>query len=218
MDFVQFIPPLLNGCVITAELAIISNLLGAVFAFASGLGKLSRHWYFRSLSNIYVEIFRGTSLLVQLYWLYFALPIIGISLSPMTAGILGLSLNIGAYGAEVVRGAVQSVPKGQREAAVALNFTERQTMRRIIVPQALREMIPPLGNLAIQNLKDTSLVSLITISDLTFRADNLRNLTLQSGPIFTLTLFMYFGMALILMLVMRWLERRYTVGITRRPG
>jgi polar amino acid transport system permease protein len=151
---------------------------------------------------------------VQLFWLFFALPLLGISLSPVTAGILGLALNIGAYGAEVVRGAIQAVPRGQYEAAIALNFTGRQTLWRIVLPQALREMIPPFGNLAVQNLKDTSLVSLITISDLTFRADALRNLTLQSEPILLLTLLMYFAMALVIMVFMRWLERR--TDITRR--
>lgn len=208
----QFVPPLLQGAEVTAVLTVISGVLGAVLALSSGVGKLSKVWAIRALSNVYIEIFRGTSLLVQLFWLFFALPIIGISLSPITAGILGLGLNIGAYGAEVVRGAIQAVPKGQYEASIALNLTARQTMRRVIFPQALREMIPPFGNLAIQNLKDSSLVSLITISDLTFRAENLRNLTLQSQPIFLITLLMYFAMALVIMVFMRWLERRYSVG------
>jgi polar amino acid transport system permease protein len=129
---------------------------------------------------------------------------------------VALSLNIGAYGAEVVRGAVQSVHKTQLEAAKALNFTARQTMWRIALPQALPEMMPPFGNLAVQNLKDTALVSLITLSDLAFRAENLRNLTQDSTTIYSLTLFIYFGLALVLSALMKLVE--HWVGRWRRAG
>ena len=134
----------------------------------------------------------------------------------MVAGILALSLNIGAYGAEVVRGAVQAVSKDQREAALALNFTPRKTLWRIALPQALPEMMPPFGNLAIQNLKDTALVSLISLGDLAFRAEQLRNFTQDSATIYTLVLFMYFGMALVLTGLMKVLEWR--VGRWRQGG
>src|SRR5699024_4715319 len=117
------------------------------------------------------------------------------------------SLNIGAYGAEVVRGAIQAVAPGQYEAARSLNFTRRYALWHIILPQALVEMMPPMQNLVVQNLKDTALVSLVTLADLTFRAQNLRNLTLESVPIYTLTLIIYFVLALIFIAGMRWLER-----------
>src|SRR5699024_9796709 len=127
---------------------------------------------------------------------------------PIIAGVLALSANIGAYGAGVVRGAIIAVCKDQYEAAVALNFNARQTLWKIALPQALQEMMPSFGNLAIQNLKDTSLVSLITIADLAFIAHRLRNLTADSITIYTLVLFMYFFMSLIMAFLMNQLAKR----------
>lgn len=213
-DLRGLLTPLMQGTVVTLQLALISTVFGAILSFAAGIGKLSTKWPVRAVSVAYIEIFRGTSLLVQMFWLYFALPIIGVRLDPMTAGILALSLNIGAYGAEVVRGAIQAVPQGQYEAAIAVNFTRRFTLWHVALPQALVEMMPPFGNLVVQNLKDTALVSLITLSDLTFRAQNYRNLTLETIPVFTATLVIYFVLALIFIAIMRWLER----VIARRVG
>ncbi|MGC8478017.1 MAG: ectoine/hydroxyectoine ABC transporter permease subunit EhuC [Acetobacteraceae bacterium] len=207
MHWTGFIAPLARGAWITAEITAYSTVMGAALSFLAGLGRVSRSRAVRVTATVYIEIFRGTSLLVQMFWLYYALPLLGPSLPPMASGVLALSLNIGAYGAEVVRGAINAVPREQWEASTALNFTRRQALWRIIMPQALAEMMPPFGNLAIQNLKDTSLVSLITISDLTFHADALRNLTLASTPIYTLTLLMYFGMALVLTALIRMIER-----------
>lgn len=204
---VQSLPALLEGSLVTLQLALASTVLGGLLSFSAGIGKLSSNFLVRTVSVVYIEIFRGTSLLVQMFWLFFALPLVGLSLSPVLAGILALSLNIGAYGAEVVRGAIQSVAKAQSEAAVALNFSRRYTLWHIVLPQALVEMMPPFGNLVVQNLKDTALVSLITLSDLTFRAQNIRNLTLESMPVYSTTLVLYFIMALIFIALMRWLER-----------
>lgn len=212
-DLQQLLTPLMRGTWVTLQLMLASTVLGGVLSFAAGIGKLSSNWLVRVPSIAYIEIFRGTSLLVQMFWLYFALPLIGVRLEPTTAGILALSLNIGAYGAEVVRGAIQAVDPGQYEAAVALNFTRRYTLWNVALPQALVEMMPPFGNLIVQNLKDTALVSLITLADLTFRAQNLRNLTLDSVPIYTLTLIIYFILALLLIAFMRWLERVIAVRV-----
>jgi polar amino acid transport system permease protein len=216
-QILDILPTLLRGTVVTVQLALASTVLGGILSFAAGIGKLSDNPLVRWLSIAYVEIFRGTSLLVQMFWLFFALPLLGVSLSPILAGILALSLNIGAYGAEVVRGAIRSVAKGQYEAAVALNFTRRYTLWHVVLPQALVEMMPPFGNLVVQNLKDTALVSLITLSDLTFRAQNLRNLTLETVPIFSLTLVIYFLLALVFIAFMRWLERviAFRVGVAQ---
>lgn len=214
MEIAQYLPPLLEGVWMTVQLTIYSTILGATCSFLFGMGKLSGQWYLKIPSVAYVEVFRGTSLLVQMYWLYFALPLLGIGLSPLIAGVLALGLNIGAYGAEVVRGSIQAVAHDQYDAAKALNFTPRQTLFWIALPQALVEMMPPFGNLAIQNLKDTALVSLITLGDLTFRAQNLRNLTQDSVTIYSLTLFLYFALALVLMFILRLIERR--VGIWTR--
>ena len=216
MHWTDYITPLMEGAWVTIQLTFYSTVLGAVLAFAAGIGKLSHNWAIKAVSVGYIEVFRGTSLLVQLFWLYFALPIAGtamgidLRLPPVLAGVLALSLNIGAYGAEVVRGAIQAVHTDQHEAARALNFTPRQTLWRIVLPQAIPEMMPSFGNLAVQNLKDTALVSLISLGDLTFRAEQIRNFTQDSTTIYTMLLFTYFGMALVLTALMRWLERAVT--------
>jgi len=216
-DLQQLLAPLMRGTVVTIQLALASTVLGAILSFAAGIGKLSGNWLIRWISIVYIEIFRGTSLLVQMFWLFFALPLIGISLDPWVAGVAALSLNIGAYGAEVVRGAIQAVPAGQYEAATAVNFTKRYALWNVILPQALVEMMPPFGNLVVQNLKDTALVSLITLTDLTFAAQTVRNLTHESIPAFTATLIIYFVLAMILVFIMRWLERYVArkVGVTQ---
>jgi polar amino acid transport system permease protein len=213
MHWIEYLRPLSQGAWITIQLTVYSTVLGALVSFVFGLGKLSSNWALKGISIIYIEIFRGTSLLVQLFWLYFALPLAGdaigldLRLPPVEAGVLALGLNIGAYGAEVVRGAVQAVRPAQHEAARALNFTPRQTLWRIALPQAIPEMMPSFGNLAVQNLKDTALVSLVSLGDLTFRAEQIRNFTQDSTTVYTLVLFMYFGMALALTAIMRLVER-----------
>jgi len=212
MHWTEYFSPLMEGAWVTIQLTIYSTIFGAILAFAAGIGKLSSNWAIKAVSVAYIEVFRGTSLLVQLFWLYFALPIAGMAigldlrLPPVAAGVLALSLNIGAYGAEVVRGAIQSVHKDQHEAARALNFTPRQTLWNITIPQSIPEMMPSFGNLAVQNLKDTALVSLISLGDLAFRAEQIRNFTQDSTTIYSMLLVTYFGMALVLTAIMRGLE------------
>lgn len=213
MNWLSYSDPLLSGAWVTIQLTFYSTILGAIFAFVFGVGRLSSNWLVKGISVCFIEVFRGTSLLVQLFWLYFALPIFGqmigvdLRLPPVVAGTLALALNIGAYGAEVVRGAIQAVPPTQYEAAKALDFSPRQTMWRIAVPQSIPEMMPSFGNLAVQNLKDTALVSLISLADLAFRAEQIRNFTQDSTTIYSILLLMYFGMALVISLFMRLLER-----------
>ncbi|HEY8593956.1 MAG TPA: ectoine/hydroxyectoine ABC transporter permease subunit EhuC [Devosiaceae bacterium] len=213
MHWVEYLTPLSQGAWVTVQLTVFSTVLGGLLSFVFGIGKLSPNWGIRGFSIAYIEIFRGTSLLVQLFWLYFALPVAGdaiginLRLPPVAAGVLALGLNIGAYGAEVVRGAIQAVRPSQYEAAKALNFTPRQALFRIALPQAIPEMMPSFGNLAVQNLKDTALASLISLGDLAFRAEQVRNFTQDSTTIYTMILFMYFGMALVLTAIMRLLER-----------
>ena len=215
MTYTQMILVLLNGFKVTVWVTLISTVMGGIFSFAFGIGKMSRFWPVRIISDVYIEIFRGTSLLVQLFWLFYALPLLGVSLSPISAGIWALSLNIGAYGAEVVRGAILAVDTGQYEAAKALNFTPSRTLWKVLIPQAVVEMMPPFGNLVVQNMKDSALVSLITLSDLTFKAQTIRNETLQTVPIYVITLLLYFLLALVLTGIMKWLERILTTASGR---
>jgi polar amino acid transport system permease protein len=204
----DLLPSLLSGLLVTLEVTAGGAAVALVMAFAGGLGRLSRIGPVRVLAGAYVEIFRGTSALVQLFWVFFVLPFVGISVEPMPAGILVLGLNIGAYGSEVVRGAIQAVPVEQRDAAVALNLSAARALWGIVLPQALPVMLPPAGNLLIELLKSTALVSLITLGDLTFAAQALRADTLRTPEIFSLVLLLYFAVALVLSRGMRRLERR----------
>jgi len=203
----ELMPPLIAGLGVTLQLTLGGAALGIVAALIAGLARLSLTAPVRWLAASYIEVFRGTSALVQLFWFYFVLPLFGVSLDATAVGILVLGLNAGAYGAEVVRGAIQAVPKGQWEAAVSLNLSRWNTMQRIILPQAVPAMLPPAGNLLIELLKNTALVSLITITYLTFSAQILRAETLKTTEIFSLVLLMYFAAAMVIALLMRLLER-----------
>lgn len=206
-DTLALLPPLADGLWVTLQVFGGALVLAVPLAIVAGLARMSRWRLVAWPAVAYIEIFRGTSALVQLFWFYYVLPLFGLALPAMLAGILVLALNSGAYGAEVVRGAVQAVPAGQREAAVALNLTPLQILRRIVLPQALPAMLPPAGNLFIELLKNTALVSLITIADLTFRAQLLRADTLRTMEIFSLVLLIYFAVALGITGVVRALER-----------
>src|SRR5262249_33804202 len=153
MTIVSFLPLLLKGALVTLELTVLSAVVALIVSIVAGLLRLSPWRSLRSAALFYVEIFRGTSALVQVFYFFFVLPMLGIDLSPMTAGVLALGLNFGAYGSEIVRSAVLNVPRGQREAAISLNYSPSLAMRRIIFPQALVAMVPPFGNLLIDLVK-----------------------------------------------------------------
>ncbi|WP_119300630.1 ectoine/hydroxyectoine ABC transporter permease subunit EhuC [Dongia deserti] len=217
-DNALFMSGLLQGAWLTVQITLLGSLLAVIMATTAALFRLYGAPPLRWLAVTYVEFFRGTSALVQLFWLFFVLPLFGISMDPFSVGVLGLGLNIGAYGAEVVRGAVQGVHRGQWEATTALNMTRWQALKRIILPQAFVAMIPPWGNLFIELLKSTALVSLITMSDLTFRAKTINDTTMQTIPIFTLALLTYLVMSLTITIGMRWLERASLRGMVRGRG
>src|SRR5215469_12879284 len=202
--FREFLPGLLEGALVTVEITLGGAVLAVICAVIAALAKMYGPRPLRWLAVVYIEIFRGTSALVQLFWLFFVLPRFGLTMEPLTVAILALGLNVGAYGAEVVRGAVSAIPRGQWEASVALNMTRMQALRRIVLPQAVVSMIPPWGNLFIELLKATALVSLITITDLAFKAQEMNQTTLKTVDIFTLVLLIYLAMSLTLTIGMRW--------------
>lgn len=206
----DLLPTLLRGLSLTITLTFWGALLALAVAVLVGVARASQNMIIRTISGFYVEVFRGTSVLVQLYWIYFALPLppFNIRIDEFEAGVLALGLNVGAYGAEVVRGAIKAIPRGQIEASIALNMSPALMMRRVILPQAMVRILPPFGNLLIELLKATSLVSLITLADITFRARSL--LTTQGRPmeIFLLLLVIYFLIAYPLTLGVRWLEKQ----------
>jgi len=204
----EFGPRFVDGTATTAAQFFLAAILAVLFALTAGLMKLSRNPITKGVAVVYIEIFRGTSLLVQLYWIFFVLPLFGITLEKFTAGFVAVGMNLGAYGAELVRGGIQSVPKGQWEAAYALSMSPAKRMRRIILPQALLNMLPPWGNLLIELLKGTALVSLISVADLMFEAKQINGSTYLSIQAFGTALIIYYIFArLIVTPFMRWLER-----------
>lgn len=203
----DLLPRLLDGAVVTGQLALGGTLIALPLALLFGMGRRSRSRTLRLVSSTYVEVFRGTSALIQLYWVYFALPMFGVRIDALSAGMVVLGCNAGAYGAEVVRGAIAAVPSGQWEAGAVLGLSRRAILWRIVLPQALPHALPPLNNVVIELLKNTALASMITLSDLTFEAQLLRAATLRTTEIFLLLLALYFAMSLLITATFRWLER-----------
>jgi polar amino acid transport system permease protein len=198
----------IDGAIVTAQQTALAAMVAISIAVLMGLMRLAPSLVVRGIATVYIEIFRGTSLLVQLFWIFFVLPLFGLPLEKFTAGFLAVGMNLGAYGAEVVRGAIQSVPKGQYEAALALNMSPMTRMRRIIFPQAVLLMLPPWGNLLIELLKGTALVALISVTDLMFEAKQINGSTFLSIEAFGTALVIYYIFGrLIVSPAMRWFEQ-----------
>lgn len=208
IDFLQqYLPKLLSGTYITVLQLICSAALAAVLSIFFGILRLSTSGIVNGLALVYIEFFRGTSLLVQLFWIYYVLPLLGLTLSSFEAGFIALGLNFGAYGAEIVRGAIQSVPKAQWEATTALNMGRAHRMRRIIIPQAFPILIPPAANLTVELLKATALVAFITVLDLMFVAKQINATTWMSVQTFGTALLIYYALARFALIpFLRWLE------------
>lgn len=212
-DWAGYLTLILQGAWVTVKLTLMGSAVALVVAFIAGLGRISRHAALRWFSTVYIEFFRGTSIFVQLFWIYFVLPMTGLQLSPIQAGVMALGLNVGAYGAEVVRGAILAVPRDQYEACTAVNLTRFQRMWHIILPQALPLMLPTFCNNAIELLKATSIVSLISLADMTFQAQVVRSQTGNTLIPFVTILLLYFLFSSIIAFGMRRLERRVTRGL-----
>ncbi|RXZ84289.1 ectoine/hydroxyectoine ABC transporter permease subunit EhuC [Paenibacillaceae bacterium] len=211
--WMDWVPLLREGLATTVQVTALSAIVALILAAVAGLCRLSKYKLVRGITYTYVLIFRGVSLLVLLFWVYFALPLIGIEFSKMAAAVLAIGLNYGAFGSEIVRSSIMAVPKGQWEAAQALNLTPMQRMTRVIFPQALVRMIPPFNNLLIELLKATSLIYFITMTDLTYQAHVLRGLYFpQTAEIYGLLLIMYFILAAVISLAARLLERKLSAG------
>jgi polar amino acid transport system permease protein len=206
---------LLEGAFNTIRITLAAGLLALVLSFVAALAQLSGIAVVRWAALIYVEVFRGVALLVQLFWMFFVLPFFDIHLEPIATAILALGLCNGAYGAEIVRSAIKAVPIGQREAACALNYSKLQTLWLIVIPQAIPTMLPPFGNLMIELLKVTALVSLITVHDLSFQALTLQQTTMRTVEPFTVVLVGYFLMALVITGFFRLAERWAGTGLDR---
>ncbi|MCI0753214.1 amino acid ABC transporter permease [Teichococcus vastitatis] len=198
-----------NGLWVTLAFTAAIVLLGLAVGLFSGLLRLSRFAPLRWLSQAYVEVFRCTPILVQLVWFYYALPILaGIEMMATTAAVLALSLYGGAFYSEIIRGGINSIEAGQSEAALALGMTPNQAMRRIVLPQALKRMVPPLMNQSIIQLKNTSLVSVLAVPDLLYQGQAAAHDSYRPLEIYTLIAVIYFVVLFPLTLLVGRLERR----------
>ena len=209
----------LKGVWVTVQLLVCSALLGAAVSFVVGVARTHRLWIVRFLAGVYTEVFRGTSALVMIFWVYFVLPIaFGWQLVPLWAGTLALGLTYGAYGSEIVRGALGAVDPAQKEGGIALSFTPWQRLRLILLPQAVPEMIPPFSNLLVELLKGTALVSIMGMGDLAFSGNLVRLALQESAEIYTIVLLIYFVIAFVLTRGMRGLERKLKAGTGKQVG
>jgi polar amino acid transport system permease protein len=204
--FWDLAPFLLRGVLVTIGVTLLALFVALPVAIVLAVGRMSTLRVVSWPAGLVVEIFRGTSALIQLFWAFYVLPFFGLPISPLAAGVLVLGLNEGSYFSEVVRSALGSVMVGQRDAAIALHLPRGYRFFRIILPQALPLMIPPFGNTVLAMIKFTSLVSLVTLQDLSFRAGMIRASTGDSAGVYGLTLAIYFGLSLIVVFAVRRLE------------
>ena len=207
---VNSFPLLLLGAVITVKITAMSVALGIVIGLFAGIARICRVKPLRWISAVYVDFFRGTPLLVQIFLFYFAVPVItGQRIDPYVAAVGSCGINSGAYIAEIVRAGIQSIDEGQMEAGRSLGMTWTQTMRYVIVPQAMKRVIPPLGNEFIALLKDSSLVSVIGFEELTRRGQLIIAKTYGSLEIWFSVAIIYLAMTLTISRFVAFLEKRY---------
>jgi polar amino acid transport system permease protein len=213
----DYLAQLLSALPTTLGLTIFGALGALVVSFAAGLLRMSQNRLIRGITRVYVEVFRGTSLLVQLFFMSVALTqLSGYRLYQWTAALLTFALSYGAYGSEVVRGSIEAVPKAQWEATTALSLSPADRMRRVILPQAVPLMVPAFGNLLIERMKGTALVSLIAMTDVFKVAQDLRaGDAAATLGIFAMVLLIYFVLGLLLSRGVQLYERRALANIGR---
>lgn len=209
----KYVPMLLRGAAVTVVLACLSMVLAVLAGFALCLGKLYGPRSVKFFCGAYIEIVRGTPLLIQLYLLYYGLPNVGIQLNAFVAAVLGMGLNYAAYEAEIYRAGLISIPKGQEEAARSLGLTGRQSLWHVVLPQAARTILPPSTNDFIALFKDTSLVSIITVTELTKAYGLAATATYRFLELGLMTAALYFLMSFPLSLWSKALERRRHVAV-----
>jgi His/Glu/Gln/Arg/opine family amino acid ABC transporter permease subunit len=212
MNFVRnmlvVFPALLRAVPIVVQLALGAMTLALVFGLLIALARISRHKSLRAVAVFYVEIIRGTPLLVQLVYIFFVLPSIGINIEPVPAGILGLGLNYAAYLSEVFRSAILSVELGQTEAALSLGYTPNKTLWKIVIPQSFVVSMGPIGNYFIAMVKDTALTSVIAVTEILKTANIINSSTFQTTAIYTSAAILYLIISLPLSRIVVLLERK----------
>lgn len=210
---VESFPLLLKGAAVTVEITALSVGLGLLIGVVTGIARLSGSRLIRATAGIYVDFIRGTPLLVQIFLVYFALPqLIGMRIDPFLAAVAACSINSGAYIAEIFRGGIQSIDPGQSEAARALGLSWWKSMRFVILPQAFKRILPPLGNEFITMLKDSSLVSVIGFEELTRTGQMIISRTYATFEIWIAVALIYLAMTLAISRLVAYLEKRFNKG------
>ncbi len=211
--YIKSIPFLWEGLKITIGITAVGLFFGIIIGTIVGLGKLSKLKIIRAICTVYIEVIRGTPILAQALFLYFGISedLIGLNLNAFTAGVIAIAVNAGAYIAEIVRGAVYSIEKGQHEAGRSLGLTKGQTMRDIIWPQAFKRMIPPLGNQFVISLKDTSVFSVIAVQELVYKAKQYYNATFDIFETLVMVCIFYLIITIPIGIILRRLERKLDV-------
>jgi len=201
--------PLLEGAVMnTIPLTIISFIIGIILAVLTALARISHGKLFQGIARVYVSAIRGTPLLVQLFIIFYGLPNIGVTLDPFISAIIGFSLSVGAYASEIIRAAIISIPKGQWEAAYSIGMTYNQALKRIILPQATRVSIPPLSNSFISLVKDTSLASVVLVTEMFRRAQEIASTTYEFLLVYVEAALIYWVICFFLSILQGSLEKR----------
>lgn len=213
LDFTsEWGPYILGGVGYTVFVCLASIVLAVLLATIGALGRLSANPIINGAATFYVSLVRGTPLLVQVYFVFFALPALGVVLDPLTAGILALGFNYGAYLTEIFRAGIQAVPQGQREAAQALGMSDAAMMRRIVLPQAFRIVTPAIGNEFIAMIKDSSLVSVVGLQETLWRARKVGTSSQEPIQAFILAAVMYWVLSIVFSFLQERLERRMARG------
>ncbi|MGN6808557.1 MAG: ectoine/hydroxyectoine ABC transporter permease subunit EhuD [Trinickia sp.] len=209
---IAFLPILLKGAMVTVQVTVLSFMLSSVIGLALALMRLSPVRAVSAMGASIVNVIRGLPIIVQLFYIYFVLPDVGIQLSAFQAGVIGLGIAYSAYQAENFRAGIEAVDAGQHEAARALGMRGALVMRRVILPQAFRIALPPYGNTLVMMLKDSSLVSTITVAEMTRAGQLIASSTFQNMTVYTLVALLYLLMSLPLVYGLRRLERRMGAG------
>jgi len=208
----DFLPILLQGAVVTVQVTVLSFLLSSVLGLGLALMKLSPVRALSWTGTVIINVIRGLPIIVQLFYIYFVLPEFGVQLTAFQAGVIGLGIAYSAYQAENFRGGIEAVDAGQREAAQAMGMRSALIMRRVILPQAFRIALPPYGNTLVMMLKDSSLVSTITVAEMTRAGQLIASSTFQNMTVYTLVALLYLLMSLPLVYGLRRLEKRFAAG------
>jgi polar amino acid transport system permease protein len=205
-------PFIIGGAGLTVFVSVVSIVFATILALIGAIGRMSRNAFINGVASLYVSLVRGTPLIVQIYFIYLALPQLGIVLAAIPSGIIALSFNYGAYMTEVFRAGIQAVPRGQREAAQSLGLTERLVMWRIVMPQAFRIVIPAIGNDFVAMLKDSSLVSILAVEELLFRAQLVGRQNFRSLEALVIAAALYWILTIVFSYFQQRLESRMARG------